>query len=432
MKEKVLAYIWMSRMFIPGILHTVNGDNVEIINSGTPNNDAGPDIFNAMIKINGTLWAGNVEFHVRSSDWYHHGHHLDPAYDNIILHVVFESDTDVRRPDKTKIPELELKGKIQSGFLEKYHFLMNNKKWIPCENLIGETSSLLATSAAETMLVERFTRKAESILQLMEAHKLSWSEILYRSLASNFGFKLNGIAFEMLASSVPLKYAARIRNEHSMIEALYFGQSGLLESDCADDYHKQLLKDYRFLQRKFNLKPMDGHIWKFLRTRPGNFPTIRISQFAHLVFRSENLFARLIGSANIKEIKDLFDVEVSEYWKNHWTFGKESKRQDKILGESSRENIIVNTVLPFYFAYSKAKADTRYSLRALDFCEKLKGEKNHITTHWENLGLPVKSMFFTQGLIELKNRYCARRRCLECRIGNSILRNPVAKSQDNY
>jgi len=429
MKEEILAFVWNGRHYNRNILHTVDGENIEVIEVGTRNYDSGPDIFNARIRINGTLWAGNVEFHLRSSDWYHHGHHIDPAYDNIILHVVYESDTTIKRPCGAEIPELELRGKMAADFLEKYHYLMNNKKWVPCENMLSGLDSIICTSTAEAMFVERYQRKAENIISMMDSFKLTWNEALYRKLASNFGFKLNNIAFEVLAASIPLSIASKVRGNIEQLEALYFGQSGLLDDAPSEPYADSLKKEYQYQQKRFNLKKMDKHIWKSMRTRPGNFPCIRIAQFAMLIHSASNLLNSLLETENLYEIKKMFKISASSYWDTHRSFTTNSKFMPKTLGESAKDNIVINTVLPLLFAYSRAKDESSYIARALKLIEELPAEDNTHIRKWKALGVDIKNALFSQGFLELKNSYCARKKCLHCRIGNKILKQDVVISK---
>ena len=422
MNEDFLHYIWKFRLFDSKTLITSDGENIEVIKQGEHNTDSGPDFQNARIKIGNTTWAGNVEIHLNSSDWIKHNHHKDKVYDNIILHVVYNNNLDINRDNNENIPVLELKKLIPVGVYRKYNNFISSNQWIPCHNLIRQIDSLALSSCLDRLLVERLEKKAEIINQTLQLYKNDWEHTFYIHLARNFGFKLNSEPFEMTAKSTPLSCLAKHKDNIFQLEAILFGQAGLITKSMRDKYSSMLFQEYSVLKQKFSFFSVDGHLWKFLRLHPSGFPTIRIAQFASLIHRSVHVFSKIIEAKKLNEIEVLFDVECSEYWQNHYVFGKESPKRSKKLGKSSIDNIVINTIVPFLFVYGINKNDEKYKDRAVKFLEQLEGEKNAIITKWKVLGMPTKTAFSTQSLLELKNNYCNSKKCLSCGIGNFLLR----------
>lgn len=411
-----LHYLWKFRLV--NNLSTVTGEPVDVIHPGINNADAGPDFFNAKIRIGNTLWAGNVEIHLRTSDFKKHGHQHDKNYSNLILHVVYENDTE----SNSTIPLTELKGKFSLSLLKNYLYLSASKKDIPCSNQIQQVNPLSVGAWLERMLAERLERKADTIRTILIENKNNWEETFYRLLSVNFGFKLNAVPFEMLARLTPLKVLARHKNNLLQLEAVLFGQAGLLPEKPEDDFHTSLLREYHLIQNKFKLKPMDGAVWKFARTRPSNFPTIRISQFASLIYKSSQLFSKIIETTRAKSLASIFECEASDYWKEHYHFSKKSKTSTrKNLGKSGIENILINTVAPILFLYGTERNDERFKDRAVSLLQFLPSEKNHIISQWNGCGIKSDNAADSQALLELKKYYCSKLKCLSCSIGNSIL-----------
>jgi len=421
MKEDFLHHLWKFKLFNRHNLKTTEGETVEVINTGQHNTDAGPDFFNAKVKVGNTLWAGNVEIHLKSSDWKKHSHHLDGAYKNVILHVVHEYDEAVTTTDGNRIYTLELKEKFNPKLYQNYLQLIESREWIPCEKQIKNVEKLAIDAWLERLLIERLERKTENILQSLRVNNNNWEESFYQQLAKNFGFQLNALPFEMLAKSLPLSHLGKHKNNLNQIEALLFGQAGLLEKKYKDEYPNELKKEYDFLKKKFSLKPMDGSQWKFLRLRPSNFPTIRIAQFAQLIHKSSHLFSKILETESLDKLKSFFEISTSDYWITHYVFDKSSARREKNLGESAMLIILINTVVPFLFAYGKQRQSEAHEERAMAFLEKLSPEKNTIISHWEELGIKAKNAARTQALLQLKNEYCSEKKCLNCTIGNKII-----------
>ncbi len=417
MKESILHYVWQFKLFSPVGLKTADGQIVEVIDVGQANTDAGPDFFNAKLKIGDTLWAGNVELHVKSSYWYEHKHETDKAYNNVVLHVVNQIDREVVRENGEKIPQIELK--IPDYILANYEELLSTKKWIYCEDKIAEVPSILLSSWKNALLVERLERKSNDIKQILEATNNHWEEAFYISLARNFGFNTNAQAFELLAKSLPQSILGKHKDNLFQIEALLFGQAGFLDELPIDDYHADLSKEYSFLKKKYQLVPVDKSCWRLLRLRPDNFPHIRIAQFAMLVHKSTKLFSKILAETDLDNIRAFFNSEVSKYWQTHYLFGKESRQSKKRLGKNSINIILINTVVPYLFTYRKREGeDIAFPLSIL---EQLPAESNSIISNWKALGVSVENAFDSQALLQLKKEYCDNKNCIQCRIGHKIL-----------
>lgn len=420
MKESILHYIWQFRLFPVQDLKTTDGQTVEIIDPGKPNTDAGPDFFNAKIKIDNTLWAGNIEIHSLSSDWVRHHHTTDKAYDNVILHVVNKADANVFRTNGDSVAQLELA--VPDHIRINYDELLREKKWIPCADKIHQVPLFLVNDWKNSLLVERLEQKTEMIETLLSQSNNHWEEAFYVSMARSFGFGTNSEAFERLARSLPMSILAKHKDNIFQLEAMLFGQAGLLENTVNDEYQLNLQKEYRFLQSKYQLKPIESSEWKLLRLRPDNFPHVRLSQFAALIHRSTKLFSKIIKSDNLQVMRGLFICEVSDYWKKHFLFGKESSVSGKRLGSKSIDILLINTVVPFLFAYFKKKnSDNDIALKLLEL---IPAEKNVIIRKWMELGIGAFSAFDSQALLQLKKKYCDEKKCLRCRIGHKVLSCP--------
>ena len=420
MKESILHYIWQFRLFPVQDLKTTDGQTVEIIDPGKPNTDAGPDFFNAKIKIDNTLWAGNIEIHSLSSDWVRHHHTTDKAYDNVILHVVNKADANVVRTNGDSVAQLELA--VPDHIRINYDELLREKKWIPCADKIHQVPLFLVNDWKNSLLVERLEQKTEMIETLLSQSNNHWEEAFYVSMARSFGFGTNSEAFERLARSLPMSILAKHKDNIFQLEAMLFGQAGLLENTVNDEYQLNLQKEYRFLQSKYQLKPIESSEWKLLRLRPDNFPHVRLSQFAALIHRSTKLFSKIIESDNLQVMRGLFICEVSDYWKKHFLFGKESSVSGKRLGSKSVDILLINTVVPFLFAYFKKKnSDNDIALKLLEL---IPAEKNVIIRKWMELGIGAFSAFDSQALLQLKKKYCDEKKCLRCRIGHKVLSCP--------
>jgi Protein of unknown function (DUF2851) len=423
MKESLLHYVWQHRLFYTDSLCTTDGQSIEVIDVGKYNTDAGPDFFNAKVRIGNTIWAGNIEIHTSSSDWEKHSHHHNKAYDNVILHVVEKADKVVCRMDGAVIPQLELK--FSDVISRNYQHLLSNQQWVACAHKIELVPPIFIQSWKNALLSERLEQKTNAINQLLDESNNHWEDAFYKTLARNFGFGTNSQAFEMLAKSLPLTALAKYKDDLVAIEAMLFGQAGLLMANPVDEYSERLISEYEFFKSKFSLKPIDGSQWKLLRLRPDNFPHVRIAQFASLIHGSSKLFSKIVENPDLTYLSQIFKSEPSTYWDTHYHFGATTKLKSKKLGAQSIHLLIINTVVPFLFCYSIKKNDERLKERALQLLEQLPAEKNGIITNWSALNIVSDSAADSQALLQLKNEYCENKKCLRCRIGHKLLTLPI-------
>lgn len=421
MREDFLHYLWRFSRFDQQALHTTQGEPVQIIDAGHYNRHAGPDFLNARIRIGDTLWVGNVEMHLQSSEWQAHRHQHDPAYQNVILHVVLEEDLPAALPNGQRIPCLELKKRIGPGLVGIYQRLQNNTNWIPCQHLLYQVPDITRLLWLDRLLIERLERRTQVLQDRLDANQGDWEETFFQALAQGLGGHLNAQPFDLLARSLPLKILLRYRHSRLQIEALLFGQANLLPRDSDDEYVLQLSKEYDFLRHKHDLIPLPEGMWKFMRTRPANFPTLRMAQLATLVHQSGALFGKALAAAQLEEVENMFEVKLSNYWQSHYTFGSESPRKPKALGRDAIHLLVINTLAPMLFLYSKRQGDDKCQQRALSLLEETPAEQNSIIEAWRKLGYHAASAYQTQALLELKNNYCDQRRCLQCSLGHVIM-----------
>ena len=419
-EEHILYFLWKYKLYKNTKLVTDSNEPVEIINQGVQNFNSGPDFINAKIKISDTLWAGTVEIHVKASDWYKHKHHTDKAYNNVILHVVSKNDKPVLNRNNKKVPALVLE--IDNKLINKYKQLIKNERIVSCSEDLKLVDTFKLKMWLNNVLFDRLHKKTYLIKEKLAVNKNNWEETFYQVLARNFGFKLNAEPFERLAVSLPLKYLAKHHNNLMQIEALLFGQAGFLFDKYEHEYYNQLKKEYLHLSKKFGLKPIEKYNWRFMRSRPANFPTIRIAQFAQLIYKSTSLFSKIVHAENIHEIRVLFRVKTSEFWSLHYTFDKLSPEKEKVLGDNSIDNILINTIVPFLFLFGELTDNQMLKDKAVLYLEQLKPENNKITRLWKEAGINLSSAFFSQALIQQTNNYCKKQKCLDCGIGAEILK----------
>ncbi len=420
-KEDFLHYLWKLKKFDLSNLISSGGQKLIIIDFGTYNTDSGPDFFNAKVQIDDTIWAGNIEMHVRSSDWIKHNHQTDKAYNNVILHVVYEDDLSISTQYNVKIPTLELKNRIFKNDLKNYKLLRFNKDWVSCQKLFKNSSKFSRIRAVEKALTDRLMTKSSRLKNIFTNKDNDWNDAFFVYLARYFGMKVNADAFEMLAGTLPYKTILKEKDELIKIEALLFGQSGLLEEEFEDDYPQRLKQEYEHLKIKYSLSPIPVSIWKFSKLRPANFPTIRIAQLAKLLFENAGIFSSIIKEEDINNIKRLFKVKVSGYWLNHYIFDEESTHRQKSLGKSAIDVLMINTVVPTVFLYGLLENNEEYKQKAVDYLSEIAPESNSIINKWSDLGFSVSSAYDTQALLELKQNYCSKYRCLDCPIGNDLM-----------
>lgn len=421
--EQLLHYVWKHKIFPLSSLRTTSGLPVEVIDAGLPNTNAGPDFFNAKLKIDGTLWVGNVEVHTQASDWLRHGHQHDKAYDTVILHVVGKCDCEVCRANGEPVQQLVLP--CPDTVRQRYEELRRTEHFPPCHSILPALPKLIVHAWLSALQVERLEQKARAIYQRLERNTGHWEDAFFITLARNFGFGLNGDAFECWAGNLPFRAVDKHRDNLFQVEAFFFGQAGLLEEvpPEADEYYLKLRDEFRYLQHKFGLPaPMDAYRWRFLRLRPGNFPHVRLAQLAGLYHREQGLFSRVMEADSADEVKRLFTSPTSAYWEEHFVFGRPSPRRTKSVGANALKLILINTVVPFLYAYGLHKADDSLCDRATRFLESLTAEDNRIIRLWAEAGLPVSTAADSQALLQLRKEYCDRKECLRCRFGYEYLK----------
>ena len=428
--ELLLHYCWKHKMWPLQGLETTDGRVVEVLDPGLHNHNAGPDFFNAKVKIGGTLWVGNVEIHDKSGDWYLHGHDKDAHYNNVVLHVVEMADREVQTQEGNFVPQMVLK--VPDNVRENYEELLRTDAYPPCYRIIPKLTPLLVHSWMAALQTERLEQKTVAIAERAQKAGGSWEDAYFITLARNYGFGINGDAFEEWARHIPLQAVGKHRDDLFQIEAIFLGQAGLLElSTIPDSYQKDALNEgyfaklrneYQYLAHKFSLQPMDVNLWRFFRLRPQNFPHIRISQLANLYFSRKAGLSDLLECRDVVSFAEMLRTQVTPYWETHYTFGSESVRNAKHLSPFSINLLLINTCIPMMFAYGRHAMREELCDRAFDFLEQLKAENNHIIRMWKEVGLDVKSAGDSQALIQLKREYCDKRDCLRCRIGYEYLK----------
>ena len=430
MSESFLHYLWQFQYFDKKELKTTVGDELIIFKAGIHNTDAGPDFSQIKVKIDGIDWAGSAEIHIKSSEWMDHGHQHDHAYENVVLHVVWEEDKPIYRNDGTRIPSLELKGRVDGQLINEYQKLINNSSVIPCEHSFRKIDHLVKLSMVDKALMKRLEDKANTVTDLLNQNQGDWEETTYQLLAANFGFKVNKEPFLQLAKALPYKIIQKHRDQLLQVEALLFGQAGFLVTKTKDEYITKLFTEYEFLSKKYSLQSaeMNAAQWKFLRLRPSNFPTLRLAQFASLMHSRKSIFSHLIEIEDYKSLKLFFEITPSPYWQTHYRFGKRAEGIVPDLGEASADIVIINSVVPVLVAYGKAKDDWSLVDKAVNILQHIASEKNKIVTLWKDLGYTSKTAFDSQGLIELYQNFCQRRQCLNCAIGSAILKPDTVAS----
>jgi hypothetical protein len=428
--EALLHYCWKHKLFPLEPLTTTDHLPVEVIDPGLHNRHAGPDFFNAKIKVDGMLWVGNVEIHDKASDWYQHGHDSDAAYDNVVLHVCGVVDAIVRTHKGQVLPQVQLS--VPKHVSDHYQELITIDRYPPCYKIIPDLTPLMIHSWMSALQTERLEQKTEAVRKRVALCDGSWEDAYFVTLARNYGFGVNGDAFEAWANSIPLHAVDHHRDNLFQVEAIFMGQAGLLDMEMvperyreealSEGYFTRLRNEYLYLAHKFGLKPIDGKLWKFLRMRPQNFPHIRISQLANLYCSRKAGLSQLVACETVEAMQDVLATNVSPYWETHYVFGSESAKSGKHMSAHSLRLLMINTAIPMLFAYGRHRGDDRLCDRAFTLLEQLGAEDNHIVRMWQECGLTVENAGDTQALIQLKKQYCDRKDCLHCRIGYEYMR----------
>ncbi|MEL7121929.1 MAG: DUF2851 family protein [Bacteroidota bacterium] len=417
MKEELLHYVWRTRGFDQSNLFSTEGDPIIILYQGKYNTNEGPDFLEAKVRIADKLWIGQIEIHIKSSDWLLHKH----SYSNVILHVVLEEDVPIYNSLNSRIPCLELRSHLSKKMLAHYVKLMNTTCWVPCESLLLSVSDFTKNIWMESLAIERLQQRVDALKPILFKSKNDWETLFFQLLSKSLGMKVNAEAMWQLAETMPLSILLKHKNQLLQLEALLFGQAGMLSKAFIDDYPGQLKKEYAFLRHKYDLHPMTGNEWRFLRLRPSNFPTIRIAQLAQLIHQTDRLFSKAMAACDKEEVRNMFEVTLSNYWYDHYVFDKLSKASFKRMGKLTIQNILLNTVIPLLFLYADQKQDEALKKKALFWLQDMKPEHNSIIRNWENIGFQATSALQTQALIQLKSQYCDQQRCMNCRIGHEIL-----------
>ncbi|MCI6626025.1 MAG: DUF2851 family protein [Bacteroidales bacterium] len=419
--EKLMQYVWKHRLWRSEDMVTNTGKKVRVVDPGLLNTDAGPDFFNAKIEIDGHMWVGNVEMHYRATDWKRHHHDSDKAYDSVILHVVAKDDAPVRRTNGELIPQLVLE--VSPQFNADYASLVGATIEVPCATKIKQVPHLTIVEWVEGLAFERLHGKVERIHQLLDSFNGSWEDVCYVTLARNFGFGINNDAFERLARRTPLRLLGKHSDSVLQIEALLFGQAGMLDAQKPgmDSYYNQLCTEYAFLSNKFQLTPMEKESWKLFRIRPQNFPYRRIAMLAQFIEGGFRMMNRILEAEGEKEMRALFEMELSGYWTKHYTFGKPNERATSTLSRSSTDIILINTVAPLLYAYGELTGNYEMTDKAIKLLEDLRAESNSIVSHFVAYGIDCPDALTSQALVQLKREYCDARKCIYCKIGHHLL-----------
>ena len=433
--ERMLQYVWKHKLYAESDLITTDGEPVFVIDPGIQNIDAGPDFFNAKIRIGDIVWAGNVEIHERASDWFAHHHDKDKSYNSVILHIVRKNNKAACRTDNEAIPQIVFC--VPKKVEDNIDWLLSRDSPVACAERIYKVSPLHLSDWMSALLMERLERKTLDIFTRIVNNAKDWNEVFYLTLMRNFGFNTNSDAFELLAGSLPFKCILKHRNNPLQIESLFFGQAGLLDASAdttlkslqaehgnlPDEYLLSLRREYDFLRKKYNLRPVESFLFKSMRTRPVNFPHVRLAQIAAVWIKNDLLFSKMLETEKVKDLRALFNITPSEYWETHYNFRTVSVARKKLIGNNASDIILINTVIPVLFAYGKNRDIPEYCDRAIKLLEEIKPERNHIVKSFCDAGISVKNAGDTQALIQLKREYCDKKKCLYCRIGFRLLGN---------
>lgn len=423
MNEKLFQFIWKHRLYATAPpLTCTEGRIIQVIQPGILNSNEGPDFLEAKIRIGDTLWAGHIELHLKSSDWNKHHHQQNSIYDRIILHVVNEHDNEEIGTKQQSFPTLVLGPHINTSLLDRYTMLMNTQGFVPCERFIHEVRPLVISQQLDRMLFNRLEKRISKVEELLHRLTHNWQEVFYILLAGAYGLHINQDPFERLALQTPLPILAKHKNQLLQLEALLLGQAGLLQDYYDDPYAIQLQNEYAYLKKLYSLQGLERSQWNFLRLRPANFPTLRIAQFAQLLHQSSHLFSKILECNSIYEVRKLFEVNASDYWKEHYTLTERANNKHIKPGKLFIDTIIINVVVPTLYIYGLLNAKEIYKQKALEWLRLLPAEKNAVINEWKKLGIGIHNAEDTQALLELKKQMCNKKKCLDCAIGYNLLK----------
>lgn len=423
MEEALLQFIWHRSLYDPSGLITTDGRPVEVLHTGYPNQDQGPDFLQSRIRIGDQVWAGHVEIHILSSAWFLHLHHHDPHYNNVILHVVWEEDQPALTRDGSKVPAIALSGKVEPSLLDRYRHLMNNVEWVPCASGLMQVPEIVRTSWLERLMAERLEYKTDNVLRIFNQCRQDWEQTFYVMLARQLGAPVNGDPMEQLALRLPISLLRKHGDRIDQLEALLFGSAGMLSREIRDPYALALKREFDFLKKKYDLAVLQGLQWKFMRMRPAHFPTIRITQLAVMMARQPHWIMLFEEHLPAEAWIRLFRVEPAHpFWRDHYHFTASSPESAKQLGRSTAMTLVINVVAPVMFLYGKHQGRPGLKERAIELMQSLPPEKNAIVTGWQQCGWPAADAAQTQALLHLKKQYCDQRKCLHCAVGLQVIR----------
>ncbi|NNE55237.1 MAG: DUF2851 family protein [Flavobacteriales bacterium] len=423
MTEDFLHFIWKFSLFQDFKLTTTTEQPITIIYPGIHNPNSGPDFLEAKIKIGERMWFGHVEIHIRASDWLKHGHQNDLAYDQVILHAVFDPDKEIYLRSPGDLPVLDLSRFLKQSYHDKYRDLSENLTTIACSNSISQVRPITMAHWLDRLAVHRCDRKSKFILQRVEDNQGDWRLTLYQALGIAFGFKVNAHAFSFLTESLPLRIIEHHKDSRFQIEALLFGQAGFLEGDISDGYPLALQNEYAFLRKKFGLYPQKQAIWKRSRMRPPNFPELRLAQLAAVLHNVDKLFRVMSEGCSASDLWVLLKTDVPGYWNTHSRIDRPCKPRNAVIGVSSIETIVINTLVPYLFAFGSYRGDVESREQALSLLMSVQPESNKITREWKQYNILALNAMESQALLELRNEFCANKKCLNCMVGVELLKN---------
>lgn len=422
MKEELLHYIWKTKNFSMSNLITEDKQNLEVKNFGFHNEHSGPDFLQAQIKIADTWWFGHAEIHIKSSDWYAHKHQEDPGYENVILHIVYEHDQEVYRKDGTKIPCLVLKDRISNYLVESYYQIINQQSWVPCAYYMDEGSLVEFYFQRHKLFIERLEQKSIELLSEFNRNGKNWDQLLWYSICKSFGLKVNADAMTELALKVPIRLLFKHAFNPIQLESILFGQAGMLPQKSEFEYVGKLRSEYQFLKKKYQMTPMKGREWKYMRLRPNSFPTIRIAQLANLYSKGSQLHQQIHTADSVHDVYRALEGTAGEFWNDHYTLYKSSDHHTtKQISKRMKELVVINAVIPYIFTMGQVNSDDSLTEKAMQWAQELPPESNKIIRKWKSIGIEVENAYDSQAMIHLKNMYCNQKKCLECRHGHKIV-----------
>ena len=416
MKEEYLHFVYRTKL-LGNSFRTVSGESIEILEFGIHNHNSGPDFLEAKIKLEDKIWAGQIEFHVKSSDWIKHKHQFDSNYNNVIAHFVYEHDQDIKSGEYN-LPTVELKSLIDENHFSKYDIYLKSKNWIACENEINTLDDFVIFQQKEKALINRLSRKSQNVVDLIDEYNGDRKKVFNMILFKAFGTKVNQAVFQKLGELYNWKMVGKLNHDRFKFQAYLYGISGMLSQQVEDIYFLKLQEEYSYLKHQYNLTEINYAEWKFSTMRPFNLPTVRLAQLSKVLFKS-NLYSE---KSALDDIKSHLNIELDDYWKEHYMFGRKGKKPNPGLTKDFIDLLTINVFVPFVFSIGIVEGNQDLKKQAISWLEDTKPEKNTIVQNWKKLGIKLKSAFDSQALIEQKNEFCKKNLCLQCKIGQKLLK----------